>query len=106
MSKYIILITNFQKSPNVGGSFDIGGLSLCNLAKLCFFKLIMAKSNIRKTSYDDSDIILMTSSQLVTEKRHKNFPFSPHNQNFWLRRWIKVIVISYFQSKVIVIVKI
>jgi len=53
-------------------SFDIGGLSLCDLAKLCFFKLIMAKSDIRKISYD---VVSVTSSQLITEKRYKNFPF-------------------------------
>jgi len=44
MSKCIILVTNFQKSPSAGGVFassasifDVGGLKLRNLVKYCCF---------------------------------------------------------------------
>jgi len=38
--------------------FDVGYLKLRDLAKLCFFRLIVTKSNFKKISYD---IILVTS---------------------------------------------
>jgi len=49
-----------------------------------------------------SDVITVTSPKNVTK-----FFLALPNQNFWLRQWIKVIiiVISYFQSTVIVIEK-
>jgi len=56
MSKCIILVTNFQKLPGVGFLspqgpffFDFDDLKLRDLAKFCFFKLIMTKSNFKKS---------------------------------------------------------
>jgi len=43
--KCIILVTNFQR-PLI---FNFGELKLCNLAKLWFFKLILTKSNFKKS---------------------------------------------------------
>jgi len=54
--KCIILATNFQKSPSAGGYlpqrpliFNFGELKLRNLAKLWSFKLILTKSNFKKS---------------------------------------------------------
>jgi len=64
---------NFQKLPDLGGSplpalivFDFAGdLKLRDVAKLCFFKLNMTKSNFKKISYD---VILVTSLPLRHRK--------------------------------------
>jgi len=42
--KWIILVTHFQKSPLI---FDFGDMKLFDSAKLCFFKLIITKSNLK-----------------------------------------------------------
>jgi len=54
MSKVHYLVTNFQKSPSAGArrsqrslTLDFGDLKLCDLAKLCFFKLILTKLNFK-----------------------------------------------------------
>jgi len=39
-------------------TFDVSDLKMCDLAKLCFFKLIMTKSNLKISC----DVISMTSS--------------------------------------------
>jgi len=44
--KFIILVTNFQKSPSAG-RFNFGELKLRNIAKLRFFNQIMMKSNLK-----------------------------------------------------------
>jgi len=54
--------------------FDFGDLKLCDLTKLCFFKLIMTKSNFKKP--------VMTSSLIRHRKRHQTnvtrfFHFEP-----------------------------
>jgi len=55
MSKMLYFSTNFQKSPSAGAlhphrclNFNIGDLKFRDLAKLCFFKLIMTKSNFKE----------------------------------------------------------
>jgi len=70
--KCINFVTKFQKLPSAGGSppqryltFNIGDLKLRDLAKLCFFKLIMMKSNLKKISYD---VISLTLLQLRHRK--------------------------------------
>jgi len=64
MSKCINLVTNFQKvqalRPQRFLTFDFGNPKLCDLPKLCFFKLIMTKSNMKR--------IVVTLSLL----RHQN----------------------------------
>jgi len=44
---YFTVVTNFQKLPSLI-TFDFGDLELCDLAKLCFFKLTMTKSSVKK----------------------------------------------------------
>jgi len=74
--KCIILVINFQKSPNSGGflapgplTFDIGDLKWRDLAKLCFFKVIMTKSNLKNQLWGYfNDVIIITSPKYI-------FPF-------------------------------
>jgi len=56
MPKCIILVTNFQKLPSAGSSPPpaplnrrFGDLKLRDVAKFCFFTLIMTKSNFKKS---------------------------------------------------------
>jgi len=77
---------NLQKLLSTGGSppqrpliFDFGDLKLRDLAKLCFFEQIMAKSNFEKISYDD---VSVTSSLIRHRTRHETkvirfFHFGP-----------------------------
>jgi len=82
MSKmhYYTADTNFQKSPNVGSPpppqhpliFDFRDLKLRDLAKLCIFKLIMRKFNLKNQLW----------RHYITDKRHetnvtKFFHFGP-----------------------------
>jgi len=65
MSKIIILITDFHKHL----TFNIGNLKYRGLAKLCFFKLIITKSNFKKISYD----VISVMSSLF---RHRKSPLN------------------------------
>jgi len=65
MSKIMsILVPNFQKSSSARSSTPQR-----DLAKLCIFKLIMAKSNFQKISYD---VISVMSSLLRHRKTSPN----------------------------------
>jgi len=79
-----------------------------DFAKLWCFKLILTKPELLKNQLGChfSDVITITSPKNVTKITSQKFSIlSPPKQNFWLRQWIRVIVISYFQLKVIVIEK-
>jgi len=54
---YSILVTNFQKSP-------IGDMKLGDLTKLWFFKLIVTKSNLKKSGMTSfCDVIVIMSAK-------------------------------------------
>jgi len=90
--KYIILVTNFQKLQALGALrpqrpliFDFCDLKLRDVAKLCFFKLIMMKSNFKNQLWRHfSDVIAITSPKNVTKITSQNFSIY---QNFWLHQW-------------------
>jgi len=95
--KFLKIVKRGAHRPQRSLIFDFGFLKLRDLAKLCFLKLIMSKSNFRKISYN---VISVTSSFLRHRKTssnyfettrsqgHKIFLFwDPPNQNFWLRQW-------------------
>jgi len=78
--KCIILVTNFQKLPSAGGSSPPAApLNLQHwwpeitwFGKIVCFKLIMRKSNFKKSVWRHfSDVIATTSPKW----RHKNFAF-------------------------------
>jgi len=48
-SKIAKQVTNFQKFSKSPLIFNFGNLKLRNVAKFCFFKLIMTKSNFKKS---------------------------------------------------------
>jgi len=63
-------------------TFDFGDLKLRVVAKFCFFKLIMTKSNFKKISYD---VMAIMSPRNVIKKSYFSILGLP-NQNFWLRQ--------------------
>jgi len=64
--------------------FDFGDLKLRDFAKLCFFELIMTKSNFKKSVMTTS---LLRHGKTSPNYRHNIFTFCPPpNQNFWLRQ--------------------
>jgi len=73
-------------APSASLPFDIGDLKLRDLAKLWCFKLIMAKSNFWTFQWRHHNYVTKIKSQKFSS-------LAPPNQNFWLRQWIKVIVI-------------
>jgi len=73
MPKIHYFSNKFSKMSSAGNSppqrpliIDFGDLKLCNVGKSYFFKLIMTKSNFKKS---------VTHGHYFTEKRHKIFPF-------------------------------
>jgi len=73
---------------NKFSSFNIGDLKFRDLAKLCFFKLIMTKSNFKNSN----DVISATLSPLHHRKTSQFF--QSLNQNFWLRQTMSYFVVE------------
>jgi len=96
MFKIDCFIKKFSKNVQCWGfsassasTFNIGDLKLCDLAKFWVLNWLWRNRTSKKIGYD---VILVTPSLLVTEKRHQNNVtfFSilppPPNQNFWPRQ--------------------
>jgi len=72
---------------------DFGGLKLCYLPnKLCFFKLIMAKSNLKNQFWCHcSDVIFITSPINVTKLTSQDFYILGLSQSKFLAiQWYRI----------------
>jgi len=97
--KQCISVTNFHKLPSAGGSspppFNFHELKSGDLPKLWFFKLIMTKSNFKKsimTSFQWCYCFTSPKSVIILTSLYFPFWVSP-NQNFWLHRLFTLLIV-------------
>jgi len=94
MSKKHYFSNKFSK---IALFFDFSDLKLCDFVKLCFFKLIMTKSNFKKsvmTSFQWRHIIM--SPKNATKSTSQDFPFwAPPSEDSYDAIWLLFTVIFF-----------